>query len=231
MADGAKKAIKDIKSGDEVIATDPETGVTEAHIVLATIITKEDKDFTELTVEISGSKSKVTATGHHPFWSPSERAWVDASGLKSGMTLLSEGGSTVTVDATRSFHQLLETRNLTVDGIHTYYVLAGNTPVLVHNSSCPRVIGNNPDYQRVAAAEGGQWFEVRLSQWNKLTPEQQWAENLKFLDRGIAEGATFRLATPVEKSVNGSIYHKEINHLLNNGYTFNAAGNALIPGR
>lgn len=26
--------------------------------------------------------------------------------------------------------------NLTVDQLHTYYVLAGNTPVLVHNASC-----------------------------------------------------------------------------------------------
>nr|WP_263404654.1 hypothetical protein [Salinispora vitiensis] len=29
--------------------------------------------------------------------------------------------------------------NLTVDGLHTYYVVAGNTPVLVHNTGgCPR---------------------------------------------------------------------------------------------
>lgn len=26
--------------------------------------------------------------------------------------------------------------NLTVDDLHTYYVLAGETPVLVHNSNC-----------------------------------------------------------------------------------------------
>ncbi|MDF3143014.1 MULTISPECIES: putative T7SS-secreted protein [unclassified Streptomyces] len=100
-------------------------------------------------------------------------------------------------------------------------------------SPCPRlrVIGNNPDYQRVAELEGGQWFEVPLSYWNTLTPERQWAESVKFLDRGIAEGATFRLATPIENSKRDSIYHDEINHLLKNGYTFNAAGDALIPGR
>ncbi|MFE9020124.1 putative T7SS-secreted protein [Streptomyces sp. NPDC007808] len=94
-----------------------------------------------------------------------------------------------------------------------------------------RVIGNHPDYQRVAELEGGQWFEVPLDYWNTLTPEQQWAENVKFLDRGIAEGATFRLATPIEKSKVDSIYHDELNHLLRNGYTFNAAGDSLIPGR
>ncbi|MFE0085891.1 hypothetical protein, partial [[Kitasatospora] papulosa] len=29
------------------------------------------------------------------------------------------------------------TYNLTVEDFHTYYVLAGATPVLVHNSNCP----------------------------------------------------------------------------------------------
>ncbi|WP_243761416.1 hypothetical protein [Streptomyces sp. YIM 98790] len=29
------------------------------------------------------------------------------------------------------------TKPLTIHGLHTYYVLAGETPVLVHNSNCP----------------------------------------------------------------------------------------------
>nr|WP_241269272.1 HINT domain-containing protein [Streptomyces chrestomyceticus] len=38
----------------------------------------------------------------------------------------------------RAFDQRARTYNLTVDGIHTYYVLAGDTPILVHNSTgCP----------------------------------------------------------------------------------------------
>ncbi|MFF6787151.1 RHS repeat-associated core domain-containing protein [Streptomyces sp. NPDC012510] len=50
MADGSVKEIGDIEVGDKVLATDPETGTTEARTVFATIITKEDKDFTGLTV-------------------------------------------------------------------------------------------------------------------------------------------------------------------------------------
>ena len=39
--------------------------------------------------------------------------------------------------------------NLTVDGIHTYYVAVGDSPVLVHNTACDDLLGEaarfNPD--------------------------------------------------------------------------------------
>ncbi len=133
MADGSTKPIGEIEPEDEALATDPETGATEARTVLATIVTKSDKAFSELTLSSSNGKAKVTATRHHPFWSPSRHAWVDAGQLKPGMTLLTSAGTKVTVTATRSFRGSHETRNLTIDGLHTYYVLAGTTPVLVHN--------------------------------------------------------------------------------------------------
>jgi hypothetical protein len=53
------------------------------------------------------------------------------------MTLLSNDKSTLRVQENRSFTQRQTTYNLTVADIHTYYVLAGEIPVLVHNSSCP----------------------------------------------------------------------------------------------
>ncbi|MFF1837975.1 polymorphic toxin-type HINT domain-containing protein [Streptomyces sp. NPDC058231] len=134
--DGTTKPLKDVQTGDKVIATDPETGKTEPREVLATIITKDDKDFTELTVTTNAGDVELIATDHHPFWSPSEHAWVDTADLHSGMTLRTDVGTPVIVRTTRSFQKTMETRNLTVDGLHTYYVLAGTTPVLVHNSNC-----------------------------------------------------------------------------------------------
>ncbi|WNZ10883.1 polymorphic toxin-type HINT domain-containing protein [Streptomyces sp. 11x1] len=133
MADGSVKEIGDIEVGDKVLATDPETGKTEARTVLATIITMEDKDFTGLTVKTSDGDAEIIATDHHPFWSPSADTWIDAGDIEQGMTLRTDTGTTVTVNAVRSFQDQAETRNLTVDGIHTYYVLAGATPILVHN--------------------------------------------------------------------------------------------------
>ncbi|MFD0067395.1 RHS repeat-associated core domain-containing protein [Streptomyces sp. NPDC056690] len=136
LDDGEAKKIEKIKTGDKILATDPETGKTESRTVLATIITKDDKDFTELTIDTGHKTGIIVATTHHPFWSPSEHAWLDAGDLKSGMTLRTDTGQAVEIVLTRGFHKRQETRNLTIDGLHTYYVLAGKTPVLVHNSNC-----------------------------------------------------------------------------------------------
>ncbi|MBA5224554.1 hypothetical protein H1X69_24590 [Streptomyces griseoaurantiacus] len=133
LADGTTKKIKDVETGDKVVATDPETGKTENRVVLATIITKDDKDFTELTLKTGKKPGIVVATSHHPFWSPSEHTWLNAADLEPGMTLRSDDGTTVDVQGARHYSKIQETRNLTVDGSHTYYVLAGQTPVLVHN--------------------------------------------------------------------------------------------------
>jgi prophage maintenance system killer protein len=59
------------------------------------------------------------------------------------MTLLTDEGHTVIVTGNRPFTKHARTYNLTVDGLHTYYVLAGATPVLVHNSNCPLTGGFN----------------------------------------------------------------------------------------
>lgn len=50
-----------------------------------------------------------------------------------GTELLTSEGRSVEVTSTRHYKKQQRTHDLTVDGIHTYYVLAGQTPVLVHN--------------------------------------------------------------------------------------------------
>ncbi|MET9378866.1 polymorphic toxin-type HINT domain-containing protein [Streptomyces sp. NPDC002992] len=136
MADGKSKAIEDVRLGDEVIATDPETGESGAREVTRLIVTEDDKHFNELTIATDGQLEKLTATHEHPFWSPSQNRWLEARELAPGMTLLTDDGTTVAVQANRPFSKHARTYNLTVDDLHTYYVLAGKTPVLVHNSNC-----------------------------------------------------------------------------------------------
>ncbi|MGW0534971.1 polymorphic toxin-type HINT domain-containing protein [Streptomyces sp. NPDC003032] len=137
MAGGAKKNIEDIKVGDKVLATDPRTGKTGKREVTATIVTDNDKQFTELTIATPDGAKKLTATHEHPFWSANKKAWVEAGKLKPGMTLRTDDGRSVVVTAARQYQDHQRTYNLTVEGIHTYYVLAGKAPVLVHNSDCP----------------------------------------------------------------------------------------------
>ncbi|TGB00874.1 sugar-binding protein [Streptomyces sp. MZ04] len=136
LADGSAKDIEDVEIGDKVLATDPKTGETSEREVTATIVTNDDKQFTELTIATPDGAEKLTATYEHPFWSVDQRDWVEAGDLKPGMTLRTDDGRTVTVTAARQYQEHARTYNLTVEGLHTYYVLAGETPILVHNSNC-----------------------------------------------------------------------------------------------
>ncbi|MER7822688.1 polymorphic toxin-type HINT domain-containing protein [Streptomyces sp. NPDC096097] len=137
MADGTSKAIEDVQVGDKVLATDPQTGRTEAKTVTATITTPDDKEFTDLTLTDDanprGPPVTLTSTSHHPHWSETRRQWLDAGDFAEGEQLRRPDGSTVTVKVTRNYPLAVTTHNLTVDDFHTYYVLAGATPVLVHN--------------------------------------------------------------------------------------------------
>ncbi|MFF0706415.1 polymorphic toxin-type HINT domain-containing protein [Streptomyces tendae] len=138
MADGQAKDIEDIRPGDTVMAKDPETGEEGPRKVTRLIRTEDDKHFNALSIATEDGIEKLTATHEHPFWSPSEGAWVEAGKLTPGTTLLTDDGDTVIVTANQAYTSHATTYNLTVDDIHTYYVLAGETPVLVHNSGgCP----------------------------------------------------------------------------------------------
>lgn len=136
MSDRSTKDIEDIEPGDEILAADPLTGESGPRKVTRLIVTEDDKHFNELTIGTELGLEKLTATHEHPFWSPSESNWIEAARLTSGMTLLTDENDTVTVLANRAYTQHARTYNLTVDDLHTYYVLAGETPVLVHNSNC-----------------------------------------------------------------------------------------------
>ncbi|MEU9391927.1 polymorphic toxin-type HINT domain-containing protein [Streptomyces sp. NPDC048324] len=157
MADGSTKNIEDVKLGDRVKATDPKTGKTKSRKVTRLIRTEGDKYFNQLSIATKNGIEKLTATHEHPFWSPSEHDWTPAGALKPGMTLRTDDGSTVIVTGNRPFTKHARTYNLTVDELHTYYALAGTTPVLVHNSNGCRTFGsqsptgrlNVPDTQGV----------------------------------------------------------------------------------
>ncbi|WP_371778487.1 polymorphic toxin-type HINT domain-containing protein [Streptosporangium subroseum] len=141
MADGSLKPIEDVKVGDKVLATDPESGKTKAKSVTALITGEDNKHLVQVTVDTDGAKGHQTglviATEIHPFWVPKLHKWVDAKDLKSGMWLRTAAGTRVQVTAIKKWTAYQRVHNLTIADIHTYYVLAGATPVLVHNSNCP----------------------------------------------------------------------------------------------
>jgi hypothetical protein len=84
--------------------------------------------------------STLTTTFHHPFYDVTQSAFVDAKDLKPGDVLQSETGSAV-VASVRLYHASQVTWDLTIGDLHTYFVVAGATPILVHNDSCPISLG------------------------------------------------------------------------------------------
>ena len=138
MADGSTKAIKDVEAGDKVLATDPETGETRVETVTAEIKGQGVKHLVTVTIDIDGKNgsktAEVTATDRHPFWVAELGVWANATDLESGQWLRTSAGTRVQVTAVQRWTALDATvHNLSVSDLHTYYVLAGATPVLVHN--------------------------------------------------------------------------------------------------
>ncbi|WP_460707982.1 RHS repeat-associated core domain-containing protein, partial [Myceligenerans halotolerans] len=90
MADGTHKAIADIEPGDEVIATDPETGEQAAREVTHVWVHQDDLyDF-----EVNGEL--IVTTEDHPFWSVTDQAWEDTQDLHQGERVLTATGRTAT---------------------------------------------------------------------------------------------------------------------------------------
>ncbi|MFF5292143.1 nucleic acid/nucleotide deaminase domain-containing protein [Paractinoplanes globisporus] len=138
LADGSTKPIEKLHPGDTVTATDPATGQTEPEQVTATVVGHGDKDLIDLTLAGAGAggggpPSVVTATAGHKFYSLDRNDWVTAASLKPGETLRDATGHRVTVVSRASRAEVATVYNLTVSEAHTYYVVAGDTPVLVHN--------------------------------------------------------------------------------------------------
>ncbi|MEU9235141.1 polymorphic toxin-type HINT domain-containing protein [Streptomyces subrutilus] len=166
MADGTTKPIEDLEPGEEVLATDPETGETAAKEITATISGEGVKNLVEVAVDSDGNPEtpagNITATDKHPFWVIDTAKWTDATDLRPGNWLRTDGGAQVQiVEVKRRAARLATVYNLSVSDIHTYYVLAGARPVLVHNCNRGGLDFTDAERQKVydanAAKNGGEY--------------------------------------------------------------------------
>jgi hypothetical protein len=135
LGDGSRKPIREIKVGDRVLATDPHTRVTESRPVVDLITGSGLKNLVTITV----AGGHVEATDEHPFWVADPGEWKLAKDVKPTDKLQLPDGQYVTVTATHPWTDVRDVYNLTVDGIHTYYVVAGSSAVLVHNTGGSKV--------------------------------------------------------------------------------------------
>ncbi|MEW1550634.1 ricin-type beta-trefoil lectin domain protein, partial [Streptomyces tsukubensis] len=194
MADGTTKPIEEVKNGDEVIATDPETGETVTETVTAEIQGQGTKRLVEVTIDTDGKKGSatatVTATDGHPFWVPEVKQWINATDLEAGNWLRTGAGTQVQITAVERRTAQATVHNLTVSDLHTYHVMAAATPVLVHNCQ----IDYNSDELSNAA------FEARVKSGVSD-------------GRNVAAAQVEGLDTPIIGFSKGGGYHSE-NHIL-----------------
>ncbi|MGQ0847175.1 MAG: polymorphic toxin-type HINT domain-containing protein [Sporichthyaceae bacterium] len=138
MADGTTKAISEIEIGDEVLAEDPETGERGPRKVTALWV--HDDDMVDLDVD----GHALTTREDHPFWNATDGQWQEAQDLDAGDTLLTADGRLVPVNGLRVDAETTDKAyNLTVDGIHTYYVVTGDANAVGKPATGPVVLVHN----------------------------------------------------------------------------------------
>lgn len=129
MADGTTKPIKDVKVGEKVLATDPETGETKSEPVVQLI--RHSGQHAMVLISLADG-SVLDSTDGHPIWDATTGQFTDAANLQVGDKIETTKGLLLPITGLTSYTADLTAYNLQIDQIHTYY--AGTTPVLVHNS-------------------------------------------------------------------------------------------------
>lgn len=213
LADGSSKPIEDVKPGDEVLSTDPQTDNTKPEAVAAAIVTPDDRQFTDLTLATDAKPAAtLTSTQHHPFWDETTQRWTNASDLHVGDRVRAADGTFLTVQAVRNYEtDPQEARDLSVAELHTYYVLAGTEPVLVHN--CPAGGGEAQAAKRGRAedlqpSEGatGDHTVFERDEDGKVVRYQTWIKNDR-APSGWQKGPRFRGTGGEHSGITPPIYY------------------------
>jgi hypothetical protein len=152
MPDGKTRPISQVKPGDTVADASPgvEAGTkNQAHTVTGKHVTFSDRDYVDVTVATEDGPETVVGTAHHLYWDATSRSWTQAGKLRVGHVLQTSDGASALIVALRAYTARMVTYNLSVDTAHTYYVVAGAMPILVHNCG-ERRYESNPKHGSVA---------------------------------------------------------------------------------
>ncbi|MGW3448651.1 polymorphic toxin-type HINT domain-containing protein [Streptomyces sp. NPDC001076] len=164
MADGSVRAIEKVTAGDQVLNARPGDTAAERHDVVLAHRTTTYTRFTDLTVATPSGRRTVTGTSDHPFWDLTTGSWTDAGRLTAGHRLQTLDHGTVTVVDVASYTKPQVTYDLTVEGVHSYFVMAGDSPVLVHNINCRTITEGALKHIREQHLWGGKYHEAGAMQ-------------------------------------------------------------------
>ncbi|CCH30243.1 YD repeat-containing protein [Saccharothrix espanaensis DSM 44229] len=233
MADGTRKPIRDVKVGDEVLATDPTTGEQGVRTVTDTRSHESERLNYRVTIRTDTGTDTIVATDEHPFWVESLQKWVDAEDLRPGFTFETADHRPATVVGTTPSADALRVHNLTVDGLHTYHV--GLLDVLVHNeddqddAQCGvvTVLGKTADINAYEQRHSDQDFDRdRLNIRGTMDDGRSgvggwnWTRNKRFLDTALSRPGEVRIVTNPDAPVyaGGNVFQREVKYLKDKGF-------------
>lgn len=186
-------AIENIKAGDKVISTNPDTGVTEEKPVLEAF----SRSVTEL-VHLTVSVEEIITTHNHPFFVVG-KGFVNAGSLKLGDMVVSNNGEKLSITdiGFESTEQPTTVYNFKVEDYHTYYV--GENRVFVHNANC-RLI-ENPDGS----------YDAEMSYKEDWTPEQRAEADAKC--KALSEADTRKTSVAGKRNPNNTSRFRKDNSI------------------
>jgi RHS repeat-associated protein len=133
------RPIEQIKVGDEVLAGDEATGKIFAKKV-TDLIRPAPKPIYELRLKApAGDIVTFRVTDDHP-WKVEGKGWVETINLLVGQNIDTASGADMVVEALTLAGGFVQTYNLTVADLHTFFV--GKDKVWVHNANCFTTIAN-----------------------------------------------------------------------------------------
>ncbi|MFD4501540.1 ricin-type beta-trefoil lectin domain protein [Streptomyces sp. NPDC058457] len=180
LMDGGKtKPIGKIKTGDKVESANPDTGKHQGARTVQHVWINHDQDLLDLTIRTKdGHTATLHTTANHPFWDDTTHTWVAAGKLHTGDALNTATNGHAYVVTSQPTPGTANRWNLTVQELHTYYVLAGTTPILVHNvdlgalNACPTTATTHTAQVTVHDSSGNILHDYDIRSGAQTPPEQ-----------------------------------------------------------
>jgi hypothetical protein len=91
------------------------------------------------------------------------------------------------------------------------------------------VLGRYPRYVELSDELNARRFQIPDEVWKRMTPDEQWAANQRFLDRTISRGDEIILSSPVKDLPPQSAFAKELRYMRSKGYRVSKDGKKLLP--
>lgn len=92
------------------------------------------------------------------------------------------------------------------------------------------VLGHFPDYSQFGGAGNAHVFQIPTEQWDRMSADERWAENRRFLDELVERQDRIVLTQHVDEIRHDSFLRDELDHLRKRGYRPSADGLEMVRG-